>query len=359
MKGLGVRFPPVAPKPLIGGFLFYKIESCVRMLDIRGLIMSRAVYYIAKNKDWGHVCSIVWEILDSEGYLSNKMDMEFSGGDVYKYVDNEENEYFLVETDKAICLDYERYLPYMNKYFSDADISGMVTWHEGASSLPNVITCHTLGDMNSGVFTKAKPRYMRNIMKGMERLRLKEGLLDYKVVTEGTHWSGVHGEWNGSASEEYGDPYLLNKYSVAMMDLEVGSDENSWNDYKAVKVLTKALFEIFNDDNREIYNILCVGGVHFEPSFTDAVFAEWEDKAFGISHILANQWLVTGEYDTEEGFEKAVKCADSIEGGIQAVFMHDKAKGCYKDLARRIGQKYGVNVYKHKKLRDPKMVEFN
>ena len=38
--------------------------------------------------------------------------------------------------------------------------------------------------------------------------------------------------------------------------------------------------------------------------------------------------------------------------------MHDKAKGCYKDLARRLGARYDVPVYKHQRLRNPETLEF-
>ena len=115
---------------------------------------------------------------------------------------------------------------------------------------------------------------------------------------------------------------------------------------------------MFDDDGKTVHNLLCVGGVHFEPNFAEAALKSWGDEAFGVTHCLANQWLVSGEYENEDGFTKACACVDSIAGGIEAVVMHDKAKGCYKDLGRRIGAQYGVPVYKHQRLRSPETMEF-
>ena len=305
----------------------------------------KVVYYIAYNRDWGHVSANVWQILEQEGYLKEKTVLTPDGRQAYRYEDPNGNEFHFVPTDRSVCLNYPKYLPFMNEYYADFDVSGMVTWHEGAAAEPNVLTCHTIGDLDSGFFTPSKPRFMRTVMKGMQRQSEEEGLDEYRVVTEGTHWSGMY---NGM-----GDPSLLDEYPVAMMDLEVGSDESSWSDIRACRALTHSLMDIFTDDGRTLHNLLCVGGVHFDPNFAEAALKEWNHDAFGVTHILANQWLVTGHYETDEGFEKAVNCVEKIDGGIEAVVMHDKAKGCYKDLARRIAAKYGVPVFKHQKLRDP------
>lgn len=309
----------------------------------------KAVYYIAFNEDWGHVHHKVWKVLEEEGYLKEKTITTIDGKDAYRYVDEKGDEFHFVPTDRAICLDYPKYLPFMNEHYGDFDVSGMVTWHEGAAAEPNVLTCHSIGDMDSGYFSPEKPRLMRNIMMGMRRHLDELGLTEYRVHTEGTHWSGVH---NG-----VGHPELIPEYPVPIMDLEVGSDESSWGDDLACKALALSLMDIFTDDGKTVHNLLCVGGVHFDPNFAQAVFEEWGNDAFGVTHILANQWLVTGEYENEEGFQKAVNCVEAIEGGIEAVVMHDKAKACYKDLARNIGEKYGVPVFKHQRLRKPEGME--
>ena len=312
----------------------------------------RAVFYICHDPEWGQVAHHIWEVLREEGYLENTAGIENDGESVYVY-EKDGNEYWMVPTDIAICRDYERYLPFMNEHFADFDMAGMVTWHEGAASPPDVLTCHSIGDMDSGYYSKGAPRFMRNIMRSMRRNLDELGYDHYTVSTEGTHWSGVH---NG-----VGKPELIEQYPVPIVDIEVGSDPSSWDDMTACRALARSLFDIFDDDGAKLHNLLCVGGVHFDPNFAQAVFTDWDGpdgkEGFGVSHILANQWLVTGDYGSEEGFAKAVHCVEQIEGGIDAVVMHDKAKADFKNLARGIAEKYGVPCFKHQKLRKPETLE--
>lgn len=81
------------------------------------------------------------------------------------------------------------------------------------------------------------------------------------------------------------------------------------------------------------------------------VFAQWGDnEAFGVTHIMANQWLVAGEYENETGVERASACVD-------AIFFRDKMKACYKDLVQTLGAKYNVPVCKHQRRRNPETLE--
>ena len=73
---------------------------------------------------------------------------------------------------------------------------------------------------------------------------------------------------------------------------------------------------------------------------------------------MANQWLVSGQYENEDGFARACACVDAIEGGIEAIAFHDKLKGCYKDLVRKLGERYNVPILKHQKLRKPEEIEW-
>ena len=93
----------------------------------------KAVYFICNNHDWGHVSWRVWDILADEGVLDESAGFTFCGQDVKRYFDGT-HEYFFVPTDIALCLDYPRFLPEMNAHFADADMSGMVTWHEGGNA---------------------------------------------------------------------------------------------------------------------------------------------------------------------------------------------------------------------------------
>lgn len=310
----------------------------------------KAVYFICNNRAWGHVAATVWDVLEEAGYFQERAGMQFAGQEVMKCTENG-HEFYFVPTDIALCLDYPRFLPEMNRYFSDCDMSGMVTWHEGANAPENVLTVHSLGDVNSGVYGKANPCFMRNLLRAYEANRVALGLEDYHVATEATHWSGVH--------DGHGDPNLLVQFPAPMVDIEVGSSLQSWNDKTACRALAQTLTHVFDDDGLRVHNLLCVGGVHFEPNFAEAALKTWGDEAFGVSHIIANQWLVSGEYEGERGFERACACVDAIDGGIEAIVFHDKMKGCYKDLVRRLGQTYQVPIYKHQRLRSPETMEFH
>lgn len=305
----------------------------------------KAVYFINTNRDYGYVSYHVWDILQEEGFFQEDAGFTFGGEAVKKYIDEAGDTFFFAPTKRAICLDYETYLPEMNAHFADCLISAMVTWHEGSNAPEKVLTVHSLGDVNSGEYGGGRPQFMRNIMLAMEENRKDLGLLDFKVVTEATHWSGVY--------QDTGDATLLNQFPVPMIDVEVGSEPESWDNLTAARVLARSLTKIFKEDGKIVHNILCVGGVHFEPNFNEAVFTQWGENAFGVSHIIANQWLVAGAYENETGLARASRCVDAIAGGIEAIVFHDKMKGCYKDLVRALGQKYNVPIFKHQKLREP------
>ena len=99
-----------------------------------------------------------------------------------------------------------------------------------------------------------------------------------------------------------------------------------------------------------------VEGVHFEPSFAAAALQTWDDWGFAVSHILANQWLVTGRYENEDGPERLDACVRSIAGGIDGIAFHDNLKGVYKDRFRALGAKLGIPAFKHQTLRRPETI---
>ncbi|MGB4439567.1 MAG: hypothetical protein WBJ13_10185 [Sedimentibacter sp.] len=97
---------------------------------------------------------IVWEILTEKGMFTPE-DITFDGRKVMMYRDAGDNIYYFVPTEVPVYWDYTKYLPEMNKYFADCDMSGMLTWHDGASAPPKVLTVHSIGDVNSGVYGSA------------------------------------------------------------------------------------------------------------------------------------------------------------------------------------------------------------
>src|SRR5690606_7167394 len=122
-----------------------------------------------------------------------------------------------------------------------------------------VFSIHTTGDVDSGNFGKANPQYMHNLLISLEKHRLDEGLDDFSVTTEATHWSGIM----------YGDsgPEMIIQYPVPIMDIEIGSSSQSWSNEKAARILGKSLLEIFKSDGLELKNVLCAGGTHFDRAF--------------------------------------------------------------------------------------------
>lgn len=267
---------------------------------------------------------------------------------VRKYTDPSGNSFLFVRTQKVVSHAYDRYLPLMNSHFADFDVAGIITWHAGDNAPDKIFTSHTTGDVDSGNFGPANPHYLRNLLLAMDKNRLKAGLDDFFVTTEATHWSGM--VYGG------GSPDMISRFPVPMLDIEIGSSPVSWSSEAAVRVLAESLFSIFESDGRRVRNLLCAGGVHFERAFSGAVFQEWGDFAYGVSHILANQWLITGHYDNEDGLEKLETCVASIHGGIEAIAFHDNLKGVYKDRFRTLAGKYGIPVFKHQNLRRPEEI---
>lgn len=310
----------------------------------------KAVYYICTNPEFGHVAHLVWKRLEEDGIFQTGTGIFCDGEEVMRHVDAHGNQFDFVPAKQAVCLDYPRYLPIMNEHFAAHDVAGMITWHEGASAPERILTVHSLGDVNQGVYGKTTPVHMHNLLAAMQREKDKQGMDDWQVVPEATHWSGM--------TEDNDDATLLLSYPVPMMDIEIGSEKESWENPQAIGALAAALLQIFQDDGLTLRNLLCVGGVHFDPAFARAVHTVWNGETFGVSHILANQWLVAGEYENEEGVRRAKNAVDAIAGGIDGIAFHDKMKGHYKDLVRTLGEAYGVPIFKHQRLRNPETMDW-
>ena len=279
---------------------------------------------------------------------ADETELFIDGNAVLEYRDREGNSFSFVRTARVVSHDYTSYLPLMTDKFSGFDLGGIITWHEGHNAPDGILTAHTTGDVDSGSFGPADPHLMRNLLLAMEKFRLEEDLAEFRVITEATHWSGM--VYDG------GTAGMIPGYPVPLLDIEIGSSPPFWGNEAAAGVLARSLLSVFSEDGRSVKNLLCAGGVHFEPSFSQAVFASWDNCAFGISHILANQWLVTGNYGDDSAPEKLERCVQSIRGGISGIAFHDNLKGLYKDSLRALGAKYGVPVFKHQALRKPENI---
>lgn len=303
----------------------------------------KAVYFFRTKPDVDPVAGRVFAALEKI-YSLVEADIVIDDNPVLKHRDDNGNEFYFVRTDKVIHHDYINYLPVMNRHFADFDFAGLVTWHEGQNAPDKIFPVHTIGDVDSGYFGKANPLYLHNLFLSLEKNRLALGLEDFRVTTEGTHWSGVVFD---------GNPELIPQFPVPLVDIEIGSTPASWSNLQAAEVIARALADVFTASGKTLKNLLCAGGTHFDQAFGGAVLETWDNHAFGISHILPNHWLVTGQYEAEDGQRKLENCLKSIEGGIDGIVFHDKLKGAYKEQLRQLAKKYNIPAFKHQLLRRP------
>lgn len=265
-----------------------------------------------------------------------------------RFVDTQENSYYFVPTDEVVTDRYGQYLPLLNQHFAAFDFAAVVNWHEGLNAPDRILTLHTTGDVPSGVFGPADPLRTTSLLLALERNRRLIGLDDFKVLTEGTHWSGLR----------HGEPVdLISRFPVPLLDVEIGSSPDSWSNPLAAEAVARSLVEVFSlDEAASALSLLCVGGVHLEPSFAEAVIKGWPDHHFAISHVLPNQWLVAGNYDTE-GRAKLDRCLRSIKGGVDAIVVHGNLKASYKMPFRNLADRLNVPIFKHEALRNPEALE--
>ncbi|HOX31771.1 MAG TPA: D-aminoacyl-tRNA deacylase [Spirochaetales bacterium] len=310
--------------------------------------LKRAVYFFcadAIDKVAGNVLEAARELFQLED-AGTAVD----GWPVLKASHRSGEEFHFVRTAKVVSHDYPHYLPILCDLFGDFDIAGVVTWHGGQNAPPRVLTTHTTGDVASGNFGPADPARMRALVLALEKNRIESGLDGFRTLTEATHWSGM--VYDG------GPPELLPRYGVPLLDIEIGSEPESWADPVAGRAIARSLAGIFEHDGARVRNLLCAGGVHFEPAFVGAVLDRAGPVAFAVSHILANQWLISGGYDASTGLRKLESCVASIRGGIDGIVFHDNLKGPYKDSLRELGRKLGIPAFKHQALRDPGAIKW-
>src|SRR5919201_5754800 len=133
----------------------------------------------------------------------------------------------------------------------------------------------------------------------------------------------------------------------------MGSSPESWSNPAAAEVLARSLTQVFGEKDAEVLALLCVGGAHFEPAFSAAVLNREHQPALAVSHILANQWLGAGSYESEAGYAKLEACVRSIRGGLHGIAFHDGIRGRYKAQLRRLGEQMGIPAFKHQALQKP------
>jgi len=272
--------------------------------------------------------------------------LELDGRAVLAETDPLGNRLIYVPTRDVVSHDYPHFAPLMSAHFAEVDIAGCVNWHEGANAPDAIFTVHTTGDVDAGVFGAMSPRWVRALMLQLERARAQAGMETWSVQTEGTHWSGIlHG----------GRPEWVLEFAAPLVDIEIGSSLASWSNATAVDVVARGIAGVFlePEPSRPLRSVLCVGGVHIETAFVRAVLQEPNTHPVAISHVLSNQWLVTGRYEDPSGLERLRRCVQSINGGVHGIAFHDNLKGPHKTLVRDLAAELGVPAFKHRAMREP------
>ena len=305
----------------------------------------KAIYFFCSDPEKDPVAHRVWDA-SAKLFDLHETDIEVDGQTVLAFEDDANNKFYYARMNDVLSHDYARYLPVLNERFGDFDFAGVVNWHEGKNAPDAILTVHTTGDVLTGQFGPANPVLTRTLMLAIEDNRKAIGLEGFTTVTEATHWSGV--VYGGS-------PELIPQYRVPVVDIEIGSSPASWSNADAVKVIAQSLPLVFNSDEMDLAarSLLCVGGVHLETAFAQAILTTRNQYPLTISHVLPNHWVLEGGYDTEEGIKKLESCIDSVIGGIHAIVFHDNLKGPYKSQLRLLGERLGLPCFKHQALRQP------
>jgi D-tyrosyl-tRNA(Tyr) deacylase len=200
----------------------------------------KAVYFFCMNLDIDPVAGHVFAAL-SKIYSLVEANIVIDDNPVLKHTDDQGNEFYFVRTSKVIHHDYTNYLPIMNRYFSNFDMAGLVTWHEGQNAPDKIFPVHTIGDVDTGYFGSANPVFMHNLFMSLEKNRITAGLEDFRITTEGTHWSGAIFD---------GTPDIIPQFPVPLVDIEIGSTASSWSNLTAAEVIAHALAGVFTGSGK-------------------------------------------------------------------------------------------------------------
>ena len=300
--------------------------------------MSEAVWWFSVGEGVHHVSRAVYARVEAlfspepEGWVVD-------GYPVTRCRDRWGNTHRFLRTRTLVSYAFAEYLPLLRERFAEADLTGEVTWHAGDRAPDRVLTVHSIGDVPSGVFCPSDPEALRNLLESLEDHADALGLEGWRAVPEATHWSGTpHG----------GRPEDLRLFPPAQVDVELGSTPEAWEDPRAQEALARSLLEALRPRPRTEH-LLCLGGVHFEPSFAEG--ATDRSRHLGLGHVLPNQWIVSGRYEDLEGPDKLDAAVASVRGGVDAVVYHEGLKGCYRQLCRDLGARLGVPVRKHREMR--------
>jgi D-aminoacyl-tRNA deacylase len=186
------------------------------------------------------------------------------------------------------------------------DVVIFASRHRSEKRIPT-LTVHPIGNYSTaefggtpGTLCPTSPNLMTSAMRN---LRMNAEGLDWDVSFETTH----HGP-------------LINS---PVFYIEIGSYEELWDRRDAAEAIAKSILDIKDEKNPEI---LCVGGGHYAPRFTEVALA----RKVAIGHMAANYALeaLTPEMILQMS---AKTCA------AKKVYFHRKGmpKPAYRELRER------------------------
>jgi D-aminoacyl-tRNA deacylase len=195
----------------------------------------------------------------------------------------------------------------------DFDVVIFASRHRAESKIPT-LTVHPIGNYSKAEFGGLEGKLVRaspHLMTSSLRLLKSTGAdLGFGISFETTH----HG------------PYL----ETPSFFIEIGSDESFWTHQKAGEVIADV---IMNTEEKKGKILLCAGGGHYAPRFTDLAL----ENDVSIAHMAAN-------YALDALMDEAVmKEMIAKSGGPKAVYFHRKSmpKPKYRALQEKFAS-FGI-----------------
>jgi len=195
--------------------------------------------------------------------------------------------------------------------------------HRAESKIPT-LTVHPIGNYSNpdfgglaGKLVPASPNLMTSSLRKVKELAID---LEFMVSFEVTH----HG------------PYL----ETPSFFIEIGSDESFWKHERAAEVIAEAIMET---DERKEEVILCAGGGHYAPRFTDVIM----DRSISVAHMAANYAL------DALSDENVMKEMITKSGNPKMIYFHRKSmhKPKYRELKEKFAE-LGIETVRSDDLPD-------
>lgn len=159
------------------------------------------------------------------------------------------------------------------------------------------LTVHPIGNYGEAKFGGKEGKLVPASSQSMTAalLTLKE-----KAASE-----GIDEEYEISFEATHHGPYL----ETPTYYIEIGSDESSWKDENAGKVIADT---VMSEEVKKAQSVekkpvaICIGGGHYAPRFTELA----RNRKISLGHMVPNWGM---QYLTNESFEEAVKKTPDVE----------------------------------------------